>query len=131
MAWKYLVKHKHNYVQSYFFGEKTTDKSVAITNQSFLFLILGIMRDSSAKIENKNQCSIIKKIMYEKSCYKSSTSKYEKSNSNINISKILHLHFDMLCYLPEYMMTLSKIHWQLASTLKRPVVQNCANGTTK
>ena len=35
--------------------------------------------------------------MYVESCYKSSTSKYEKSNSNINISKISHLPFDILC----------------------------------
>ena len=69
--------------------------------------------------------------MHEKLCYKSSTSKYEKSSSNINISNILPLPFDMLCYLLEYMMTLCKIHWQSASTLKQPVVQNCANGTTK
>ena len=41
--------------------------------------------------------------MYEKSCYKSSTSKYEKSNSNINMNNISHLPFDMLCYLLEYM----------------------------
>ena len=40
-------------------------------------------------------------FMYEKLCYKISTSKYEKSNSNINISKISHLHFDMLCFLIE------------------------------
>ena len=39
--------------------------------------------------------------MYEESCYKSSTSKYEKLNSNINISNILHLPFDMLCFLLE------------------------------
>ena len=37
-------------------------------------------------------------FMYEESCYKSSTSKYGKSNSNINISKISHLPFDMLCF---------------------------------
>ena len=36
--------------------------------------------------------------MYEESFYKSSTSKYGKSNSNINISKISHLTFDMLCF---------------------------------
>ena len=30
--------------------------------------------------------------------------KNEKLNSNINISKILHLPFDMLFYLPEIMM---------------------------
>ena len=41
---------------------------------------------------------------------KSLTSKYEKSNSNINISRILPLPFDMLCYLLEYMMTLCKMH---------------------
>ena len=69
--------------------------------------------------------------MYEKSCYKSSTSKYEKSNSNINISKISQLPFDMLCCLLEYMITLCAMHLQSASTLKQPVVQNSANGTTK
>ena len=37
-------------------------------------------------------------FMYEELCYKRSTSKYEKSNSNINISKISHLPFDMLCF---------------------------------
>ena len=36
-------------------------------------------------------------FMYVESCYKSSTSKYEKSNSNIIISKISHLTFDILC----------------------------------
>ena len=64
------------------------------------------MRELSAKIKNKNQCSIINKFMYEKSCYKTSTSKYENLNSNFNISKISHLPFDMLHYLLEYMMTL-------------------------
>ena len=42
-----------------------------------------------------------------KSCYQSSALKYEKLNSNINISKISHLLFDMLCYLLESMMTLA------------------------
>ena len=37
-------------------------------------------------------------FMYVESCYKSLTSKYEKSNSNINISKISHLPFDMLSF---------------------------------
>ena len=37
-------------------------------------------------------------FMYEELCYKSSTSKYEKPNSNINISNILHLAFDTLCF---------------------------------
>ena len=89
------------------------------------------MIDSSAKIENKNQCSIINEAMYEKLGFKNSTSKYEKSNSNINTSNISHLPFDTLCYLIEYMMTLCKMHRQLASILKRPVVQNCVDGTTK
>ena len=40
-------------------------------------------------------------FMYEKLSYKSSTSKYEKSNINNNISKISHLPFDMLCLLLE------------------------------
>ena len=35
--------------------------------------------------------------MYVELCYKSSTSKYERSKSNIKISKISHLTFDMLC----------------------------------
>ena len=55
------------------------------------------MRDLSEKIENKNKCSIINKCMHEKSCYKSSASKYEKLNSTINIYKVMHLTFDMLC----------------------------------
>ena len=89
------------------------------------------MRDSSEKFENNNQCSTINKYMYEKSCYKSSTSKYEKSNSNINIFKISHIPFDMLCYLLEIMMKLCKMHWKLANTLKLSMVQNCAPGMTK
>ena len=44
--------------------------SVAIPNQSFLFLVLKIIRYLLANIENNNQCSIINKIMYEKPCLK-------------------------------------------------------------
>ena len=69
------------------------------------------MRDLSAKIEDKNQCSMMNKYMDDKLCCKISTSKYEKSNSIINISKISPLTFDMLCYLLEYMMTMCKIYW--------------------
>ena len=43
----------------------------------------------------------------------------------------MNLPFDILCYLPENAMTLWKMHWKLVGTLKRPVVQNCAHGTTK
>ena len=69
--------------------------------------------------------------MYEKLFYKSYTSKNEKLNSNINISNIMHLPFDMLCYLTEIIMTLCNMHWQLASTLKQPAVQNYAPVTMK
>ena len=48
--------------------------------------------------------------MYEKLCYKISTSKNEKLNYNINISKILQLPFDMLCNLLEIMMERCKMH---------------------
>ena len=51
------------------------------------------MIDLLAQIKTKNQCSIIDKFMYEKSCYKSSTLKNDKSNSNVNISKI---HFTIM-----------------------------------
>ena len=57
---------------------------------------------SVGKIEKKHQCSIINESMHWKLCYKSSTLKYENANSNINISKIMHLPFAMLCYLLEY-----------------------------
>ena len=69
------------------------------------------MRDLSARIEKKDQCSLINKFIYEKLCYKSSTPKYKKLNSNINIYKIMHLTFDMLCYLLESIMTQWKMHW--------------------
>ena len=62
------------------------------------------MRDLSEKIENNNQCSIMNKFMHERLCYKSSTFKNEKLNGNINISEILHLPFDILCYLLKSMM---------------------------
>ena len=57
--------------------------------------------------------------------------KTKKSNSNINISKVSYLPFDMLWYLLESMMEQWKMHWKLASTLKRPVVQNYAPDATK
>ena len=57
--------------------------------------------------------------------------KNKKSNINVNIYKILHLSFDMLCYSPEIMMVRWKMHWKLSSLLKRPVVRNRAPSTTK
>ena len=49
--------------------------------------------------------------MYGKPCYKSSTFKNEKSDSNVNITKILHLPFYMLFYSLESMMARCKIYW--------------------
>ena len=70
--------------------------SVEITDQSF------------SDLDNWNyERFVIKKpttkinaveFVYVELCYKSSTSKYKKPNSNINISKIYHLPFDMLCF---------------------------------
>ena len=40
---------------------------------------------------------IVVEFVYVEFCYKNPTSKYEKSNSNINISKMSHLPFDMFC----------------------------------
>ena len=57
--------------------------------------------------------------------------KNNKSNSNITISKILHLPFDMLCYLLEIIMAPCKIHLQSAITFRVPVVQKRAPGKTK
>ena len=33
IAWKYFVKHKPNYIQSYRLRKKLTEKSVEMTNQ--------------------------------------------------------------------------------------------------
>ena len=57
-----------------------------------------------------------------KSCYKSSTLKNDELNSNINICKILYLPFYMLCYFPERIMIMCKMHWQSASPSKQPAV---------
>ena len=53
------------------------------------------MRD----LYSKNSIMKINAVQFVcvKSSYQSLTSKYEKSNSNINISKISHLPFDVLC----------------------------------
>ena len=70
-------------------------------------------------------------FMYEELCYKSSTSKYEKSNSNINISKISHLPFDILCVFTRKMMTQVSTNRQSENTMKQPLVHNSENETTK
>ena len=122
-----MVKHEHIYIQSYCFEKNTTEKSVAITNQSFFVLDSWNDENFVGKNKNKNQCITINKFVYEKPCYKSSTSKYEKSNSNINTYRISYLPFDMLCYLLEYMMKLWKMHRQPTSTLKWPVDHQANN----
>ena len=70
-----------------------------------------MMRYLLAGTENKNQCSILNKFMYE-NCATKVQQKKEKSNSNINIFNILHLPFDMLCYLIESMMVRCKMNQQ-------------------
>ena len=69
--------------------------------------------------------------MNEKLCYKGSTFKNEKSNSNVNTYKIYHLPFGMLFYSIESVMVRCKIHQKLASRSKIPVVQNHAHSMTK
>ena len=61
------------------------------------------------KIDNKINAV---EFMYVELCYKSSTSKYKKSNSNIKISKISQLPFGMLCLSLENITTMGKIHRQ-------------------
>ena len=73
-----------------------------------------------------NQKSYVYKIVLQKFNIKN-----DKSNSNVNISEISHLPFDMLCYLPESMMVRCKMYWQSSSRSKRPVLQNRAASTTE
>ena len=74
----------------------------------------------------KNQCSLINKFMYVKSCYKRSTFKNDKSNSNNNICNILHLPFYMLFYFLKRIMIPCKMHWQSDSPSEQLAVQNRA-----
>ena len=55
------------------------------------------MRDLSAKIENKNQCSVIKNSCLKNHVTKIQHQNMKKSNSNINISKILHYPLYICC----------------------------------
>ena len=110
MTCKCLVKYKHNYIQSYRFWKKTTEKSVAIPNQSLF--VLDSWNDEIFVVKKPIMKINAVEFMYEELCYKILTSKYEKPNSNINNSNISNLPFDMLCSLLEYMMTLWKIYWQ-------------------
>ena len=57
--------------------------------------------------------------------------KNNKLNSNITISRILYLPFDMLFYLIGSIMVRWKMHQQSASRSKRPVVQNRAPSSKK
>ena len=49
-------------------------------------------------------------FVHVKLSYKSLTSKYEKSNSNINISKLSHLPFDIMCVSTGRTMTLCQMN---------------------
>ena len=89
------------------------------------------MRDFLEKIKKKNQYNLINKFMHGKLCYKNSTLKNERSNSNVDIYNISNLPIDMLCYSIESMMVQCKIHLQPASRSKIPLVQNRATSTTK
>ena len=73
-----------------------------------LFLLCTREWDRRGYLGMEHVC--IKIFMYVKSCYKISTFKNDESNSNINICKILHLPFDMLCYFIERIMIPCKIH---------------------
>ena len=57
--------------------------------------------------------------------------KNDKLNSNVNISKILHLPFDMLLYSLGSIMVRCKMHRQSDSRSKVPVVQNRTPSTKK
>ena len=74
-----------------------------------------------------NQQIYVWKIVLQKFNIK----KNDKSNSNVNISKILHLPFDMFCYSLESMMVRCKMHWKSASRSKIPVFQNRTPSKTK
>ena len=69
-------------------------------------------------------------IMYVESCYNISISKYERSKSNIKISNIYHLPFDIFCFSIQKMTTLCQMQRKSISILKQPVVQNYVNGLT-
>ena len=64
MAWKYLVKHKHNYIQSNSVGKNQQRNKRRKKIKACLLLILETIRDSLSRIEKKNQFSIINKFMY-------------------------------------------------------------------
>ena len=81
----------------------------------------------------KRRTNAVKSInLFMKYCVtKFQHKKNDKSNSNINITKILHLTFDMVCCLLESMMLWCKMNWQLASRSKIHVVQKCVPSMTK
>ena len=96
MARKYLIKHKHNYIQSYRFG-KNQQRNKLWNNKS-KFFFLDSWNDEIILVKKPKMKTNAVEFMYEESCYKSSSSKYEKPNSNINISKTSHLPSDMLWF---------------------------------
>ena len=76
-----------------------------------------MMRYLVAKIENTNQCSLLKENYVFKIVLQKINIKNDESNSNINIFKILHLPFDMLCYFIESITIPYKMHCQSDSPL--------------
>ena len=94
--------------------------SVEITNQSF-FVLDSWNYERFVVKKSKMKINAVE-LMYEELCYKISTQKYEKPNSNINIYKNLHLTFNMVCNLLEKRITQWSIHLKSAGTMKQPMV---------
>ena len=65
MAWKHLVKNKHNYIQSYQYGKNYREKRCNNKSKFVCSCFLKLWKICRQKSENKNQCSIIIKIIYE------------------------------------------------------------------
>ena len=102
--------------------------SVEITDRSLFYLDCwnyerSVIKKWIMKINAVN-------LVYVESCYKSSTSKYDKSKMNINISTISHLPFDVLFFSLGKITTLCQMHQPSTSLLKGMVVQNCVNDMT-
>ena len=67
------------YIQSYRVGKQHTEnKALQYQKNIFNLLIIKMTRDLLARIEKMNQCSLINKFMYVKSCLKRSTLKNKK-----------------------------------------------------
>ena len=83
----------------YVLGKTNREIGVEITNQSFF--VLDSWNYEGFVIKKLIMTINVVEFMYVKLCYKSSTSKFEKSNSNINIFKILHYLLIFIFFSPE------------------------------